>query len=957
MESSEMHIPARVRRSHHVRHLALICVTLAALAATVSAQVPERTPAWLPAEARYALPLLPGQKYDAAVPPPQTILGYELGSRPVTHAELSRCLDAYAQSPRISLHEYARSHEQRKLWYAVVTSPANQHRLAEIRAAIGRLADPRTLRDDAAAQQLIADTPAVAWMAYSIHGDELSSTDAAVGLLYHLAACQDDDVQALLDEVVVIIDPLMNPDGRDRFISMIDQFRGYVPNLDAGSLQHGGRWPWGRGNHYYFDLNRDWLAGVHPETRGRQAALVQWNPQLLVDSHEMGPDDTYLFNPPREPFHPNLSPIIRKWWRTFADDQARAFDRFGWSYYTREWLEFWYPGYSDAWVAFRGGIGILYEQARVAGHPLRQSTGQILTYRECVHHQLVSSLANLETLRVHRAEILSDFLQQAREALRPDTGDGRETFVLVPGPNASRIRGFLQNLVRQGIEVRVAAKAFQAYRVVSSLRETIGDREFPAGSYLIARRQPAGPLVGALLDFDPRMADDFLQQEREELERKRESKLYDVTGWSLPLAAGLESYWISDELPADAKPLALTEARAGLGEEPTGRPYGYVLDCGDDAWGPALAYLLQTGVTVRVSLEDFRAGGRAFPRGSLLARVSENGPDLWHHVQHVAQTTGVPVHAAPTARSPDDGPDLGGNRFALLVAPRIALLGDAPVGPGSFGTIWHLLDHELSLAVPLLGVQGRGADLRQYNVVILPSAWNPDKAYGDWVDGLKEWVSAGGTLIAIGESASFLADAERGLSEVRRREDVLGDLPAYTYAADLEWAAGTQTVNPAAVWDVPVETAPTSMPASTQPADEQAKALDEWRRVFAPQGTIVRGRLNMDHWLTSGCPEQMPLFAAGGRVLLAKHPVATPVRFTDAEHLRLSGLLWPEAALRLEKSAYATVERVGNGQVILFAHEPDFRGYWYGSRRLFVNAVLLGPGCGTNPPRPPALPE
>lgn len=951
---------------------------IAALAVAAEAQPLSTRPASFDPGATYDAPFVVSTNHDPAVPTPDALLGFPLGTRPANHAEVERCLRAWEATGRLTLHEYARTHEQRALYYAVITSPRIRAALPAIREKLDRLTDPRSALSDADSAKLIEDLPAVAWLAYSIHGDEMSSTDAALYVIYHLIACRDADVAAQLDSLIVCVDPLMNPDGRDRYIRQLAEFAGHTPSLDNEAMQHAGRWPYGRGNHYLFDMNRDWLAGVQPETRGRWQAVAQWRPQLFVDAHEMDGYDTYLFNPPREPINPHVLAAPRKWWSRFAADQAVAFDRFGWSYYTREWLDFWYPGYSDMWASLRGATGMLYEQARVGGSPIRQPTGRILTYREAVHHGVVSSLANLHTLAAGRKEMLADFRAHFRAALQTSVERPARTFLMPPSANAARQQALLQILHDQGVEIEVAAAAFPAGPLIDALAQRSAQRDFPAGTFIVRLQQPIGPLVGALLDFDPRMQDSFVAEERRELETKHNSRIYDISAWSLPLAFGVDACWVDGAIPGTAA--AYQPAPAPPGQvEPAERAYAYAVDSADDASCRALVSLLYDGLRVRVGEESFFVAGRRFGRGSLLIRVHENAdannPEdlarLRERLQRAAHASGVTIHAAATGRSPDDvSPDLGGQRFALLERPRAALLGGPPVDESAYGAIWHLFDAELGAPLSLLNATEGGADLRRYNVLILPGGWNDDA----WppLDELKTWVEAGGTLVAIGSAVRPFVSEKAAFSAVRLRPDVLGRLKEYAAAVELERSAGATPFDARAVWgDAAQSAAATSPAAASAPSaadagdddsldDARRAALDEWRSVFSPDGVIVRGEFDRAHWLTFGLdPDaadlvrrtfEQPVFFAGSRVLLARRPVQTPVRLAPPSRLRLSGLLWPEAAARMGDSAYVTVERIGAGQLILFNVDPNFRGFWQGTRRLLINAVLLGPGCGASVP-------
>ncbi|MHC4147627.1 MAG: M14 family zinc carboxypeptidase [Planctomycetota bacterium] len=276
--------------------------------------------------------------FDPAVPSPESVIGHAVADKAVRYAALERYLQALAEaSELVTLTSYGQSHEGRALYYLTITSQANHRRLEQIKADNGKLSDPRKLDGAGQADKLVDNLPAVAWLNYSIHGDELSSTEAALYVAYHLAAAKDPANRKLLDEVVVHLNPLVNPDGRERYLSHLEQLTGVVSSPDIQSMQHQALWSRGRGNHYLFDLNRDWLVHLQPEVRALAESVLSWNPHLLVDSHEQNALDTYLFDPPRDPINLNLSPKVMDWRKRFSQDQADAFNRYGWSYYTRDW--------------------------------------------------------------------------------------------------------------------------------------------------------------------------------------------------------------------------------------------------------------------------------------------------------------------------------------------------------------------------------------------------------------------------------------------------------------------------------------------------------------------------------------------------------------------------------------------------------------------------------------------
>ncbi|MFQ5350150.1 MAG: M14 family zinc carboxypeptidase, partial [Thermoanaerobaculia bacterium] len=503
-------------------------------------------------ELDYDRDFFPGPEYDPAVPQPEECLGFELGSRAAFPHEIESCLAAWAEaSERAHLEEYARSHEGRALYTMVLTSPANHARLDEIRAGWARLADPRGVSREELSE-LVDALPAVAWMAYSIHGDETSGSDAALAVVHHLAAGRGPAIEALLEELVMVIDPMQNPDGRNRFLQMIAEHRSAQPNLDDQSLIHGGYWPWGRTNHYGFDLNRDWILGVNPESRGRIRAAGDWNQVLMVDAHEMGSQNTYLFSPQREPHSPFVSAAAKKWGPVFADDQAATFDERGWVYYTGEWNEGWYAGYTDAWGELRGVVGILYEQAGFAEDGVRRPEGTIHTYREAVHHQAISSLANLETLRANAGEIKRAFLADRLAAVDPRGPWADRTFAVLPTANRGRLDRFLDLMRLQGIELYTVDEPLVADSAVDQLGRRQRRVTVPAGSVLIPNRQPLARLVAAMLEFDPRMPDDYLRRERKQILRTGDSSIYDVTAWNLTMMHGLAALSLDAGLPASA---------------------------------------------------------------------------------------------------------------------------------------------------------------------------------------------------------------------------------------------------------------------------------------------------------------------------------------------------------------------------------------------------------------------
>ncbi|HUR26593.1 MAG TPA: hypothetical protein VM509_00285, partial [Planctomycetota bacterium] len=387
--------------------------------------------------------------------------------------------------------------------------------------------------------------------------------------------------------------------------------------------------------------------------------------------------------------------------------------------------------------------------------------------------------------------------------------------------------------------------------------------------------------------------------------------------------------------------------------------YGWAVDAADDSAVRFAARALAAGLAVEASDQAFTATGRKFARGSLLVRGHENPKKTAEDVARAATDSGAVAYALTTARSSDESFDLGGQHFRALFAPKIAIAAGPRASTDGFGHVWHLIDRELGLPATLLdGAELGGTDLRRYDVLVLPSG-NFDLAACK--DDLKAWIRSGGTLIALEDSAVAVCNAELGLSAVRERGSVLAELDVYQEAARREDAARHIVIDEAVVYGDPREPEEESeapaveekKPKPETPSKEERERKEEFDRRFAPTGVALRARVDANAWITAGAPEELPVFYSGSQVLYAKPPVRTAVRLAAADQLRLSGLIWPEARERLGGAAWLTVERVGRGQVILFAAQPNFRGFWLSGARFLSNAIVLGPGLGADPLRRP----
>lgn len=889
----------------------------------------------------------PGAKYDSSIPSLKQVLGVEPGERITMHHEAEKYANALLQAAptRVKLFKYGETWEGRSLYYLVIGSPENIARLEEIKNGLRKLADPRTT-SAAEATSLVQSLPAIVWLAYSVHGNEISSTDAALLTAYHLLAAQGDDIAALaLKNSLVIIDPMQNPDGRDRFISYFRQNVGRWPDADPQSAEHNETWPSGRYNHYLFDMNRDWFAQSQPETQGRTKAFLEWFPQVFVDIHEMNGNGSYYFAPPALPYNPNITKPQMDWLNRFGRNNAKWFDKFRFDYFTRENYDAFYPGYGDGWPTFQGAIGMTYEQASVRGLALRRSDETVMLYRDSVQHHFISSLSTIENAARNREALLKYFYEYRKSAIDEGTKETIKEYIITPGNDPSRAARLAAVLMRSGIEVKRAEAAFTNAKARDYFDGAIGQREFPAGSFVVSLAQPAKRLAKTLMEKHVEQDKAFLDEQRERNRRRQSEEFYDVTAWSLPLLYDVPCFMA--EQASNGQFTTLKELPS-----PSGRMRGekaslaYLIPWGTQAAAAALGDLFRHEIRVHSSEKEFKLNGTQFPRGTLIIKVKDNPNELYELMRELVVKHGIDVYSTDSGWV-DEGPNLGSYAVRYLPRPRVALVYNAPTSANSVGWARFVLEQRYGCPVTTIRAdQLRFAELGRYNVLILPDGARSgySATIGD-ATRIKDWVRAGGTLIGIGEAAAWMADEKVGLlpAKLERREKGAKkeEKPNAPEPPTTDQNKKTEIKLPAGRGasgsDVRDVSDIVKIEKAIEPGEENPSSTP---------GAIVRIKLDDRHWLTAGYGSTTTALIDSNRIFsLLKLDQGTNVGIYAPEgRLLVSGFMWEDAQQQLPNKAFVLHAPVGQGNIIAFAEDPNYRAFLESMSLMFLNAVLTGAG-------------
>ena len=890
------------------RRIVLIVVALCSL-----------SPLWPTSAHAQEPPLWPGAKYDPAIPTIKQVLGHDHGEVITPPEGIAQYLQELQKAApmRTRLIEYAKSWEGRPLWLLVVGRADRMAKLDQVTADLRRFADPRSV-SAADGDRLARELPVVVWLMHGVHGNEISSADAALAEAYHLLASQGDaGVDAVTRDALVLIDPMQNPDGRARFVFQNLHGRAAAPDSAPYSAEHDEPWPGGRVNHYNFDMNRDWFAQSQPETRGRIKVGLEYVPQVTVDLHEQGGDNAYYFAPPADPLNPHITKSQIAAWELIGRANGARFDERGWAYYIREVYDAFYPGYGDSWPTFQGSIGMTYEQASARGLTFARSDGDTLTYRDGVMHHFNAAITTAITAARNREQLMRDYLDYRRSAIAEGEKGPIREYVIVPGQDPSRAELLARNLATQGIDVRRANEPIK-----------LGTRTLPIGTYLVSNAQPTARLARNLLDPRTEQPAEFIRKQEERRKMRLSDQIYDITAWNLPMLFDVEMVPSATAVSVKATPVPSQYDAPMPARTIAAAKVGYLMPWGSGAVALSADALTQ-GIRIRSVGGAFTHNGRSYPIGTAFFRTVENPADL--NAKLAALAARHRVEIVPIDSSwVDDGTSLGSNDVQALKAPKVLLVWDTPTNTLSAGWTRYVLERRFGQSVTAVRTSSLArANFNDYDVIVMPSGNFAGTINDAVLNRVKDWLRSGGTLVTMAEATRWATGASVGLLDTTGLlKDGKPDVPPPSGATGATGATGASGAKPGEAFDY-----------------DKAIQPDRERPASQP-GAILRVTLDTNHWLTAGSDAETQVLIEGNRVFapLKLNSGRNVGIYGTKDQLIASGLIWPEAQDILVQKAFLMHQPFGQGHVIGFAEDPNYRAFTESTMLLFMNAVLLGPG-------------
>ena len=658
------------------------------------------------------------QNYNDKIPTPKDIIGHEVGEWHVTHDKLAEYMKALANSSdRISIENRGKTYEGRPLLLLTITSPNNHSRIDEIRERHIAATDDSDVD--------VSNDPIIVYQGFSIHGNEPSGSNASLAAAYYLAASLSPDTESLLKNTVILFDPSLNPDGLQRFAYWANTNKSKNINPDPNDREYFEVWPKGRTNHYWFDMNRDWLPVQLPESRARIASFHKWLPNILTDHHEMGSNSTFFFQPGipsrTHPLTPQLNQDLT---REIGNYHAKALDKIGSQYYSEESFDDFYYGKGSTFPDINGGIGILFEQGSSRGHAQETSNG-ILTFPFTIRNQYTAAMSTLEAAKEMRVKILKyqqDFYSKAR-----NESSKAKAIVFGDHKDAAKSYHLAEVLNRHQITL---------HELKSDI--TANGKQFKKGySYVVPMNQKNQRLVKAMFDVRKSFKD---------------SLFYDVSAWTFNHSFGVD-YSENISLSNAGPKIENLSIKEGLVTKNSS--VGYLMPWNEYYTPKALNAILQKGLRAKVSMKNFINGGIYYDYGTIHIPVQNqklNRQELFDFLSKVAVESHLKIDGVTTGLN--DGIDLGSNNFRNIKLPKVAMLVGSGINVSDPGEIWHLFDQRYDMHVTKLDmIYFNRIDISKYSVLIAPNSRDLDKKS---IEKLKKWVRDGGTLIGYRSAAKWL---------------------------------------------------------------------------------------------------------------------------------------------------------------------------------------------------------
>ncbi|MFT4781348.1 MAG: hypothetical protein ACJAZK_002653 [Psychroserpens sp.] len=661
--------------------------------------------------------------YNQSIPTPESVIGHQVGEWHITHDKLVYYMQALAKSSnRITIENRGTTFEGRPLLLLTITSPENHKNLESIRLAHIASTENNTVTT--------SNMPIVVYQGFSIHGNEPSGSNASLLAAYHLAAAQSEDVKNILENTIILFDPSLNPDGLQRFAYWANSNKNKNLNPDPNDREYDEVWPGGRTNHYWFDMNRDWLPVQLPESRARIASFHKWLPNILTDHHEMGTNSSFFFQPGipsrTHPLTPKLNQELTK---NIGNFHAKALDKIGSLYYTEESFDDFYYGKGSTFPDINGGIGILFEQASARGH-LQESDNGILTFPFAIRNQLTAALSTLEAAKNMREDILQyqhNFYKNARQEAKKENG---KAIVFGDEKDAAKTFHLAEILKRQHIDFHELKADF-----------TSNGKLFKKGhAYIIPKNQKNIRMINAMFEKRTTFQD---------------SLFYDVSAWTFPLAFGLD---YEENIPASNAGAKVEDLQLKSRTISTKSNYAYLMEWHEYYTPKALNAILNSGLRAKVGMKQFNINGKDYDYGTILIPVQNQNKsvaDLFKFLQKISEESHVQIDAVETGLT--KGIDLGSSKFRALKQPKVALIVGEGISPYDAGEMWHLFDQRYDIRITKLDNNSlSNVNLDRYNTIILPSGRVDPGA----TKKLKEWVQKGGTVIGYRSALNWLKTNE-----------------------------------------------------------------------------------------------------------------------------------------------------------------------------------------------------